>query len=81
MQSPCVHHVSLRAERIVYNVSQARDAQPDRINVFYHEAPVGRWPRHTLRAEAVTYATRGGRGVRTEAAAFATLARLSTRTT
>jgi hypothetical protein len=58
----------------VYNVSQAFDAQPDRINVFYHEASGDRRPRNTLRAEAATYATRGGRGVRAEAAAYAKLA-------
>ena len=68
----------LRAERIVYNVSQACDAQPGRINVFYHEASGDRRPRLTLRAEAATYATRGGRGVRAEAA---TLARSLTRIT
>jgi hypothetical protein len=39
VQSPCAHHVSLRAERIMHNVSQACDVQPDRTNVFfYHEA-------------------------------------------
>jgi hypothetical protein len=48
----------LRAERIVRNVSQARDAQPDRINAFYHEASGDRRPRRTLRAEAAAYATR-----------------------
>ena len=50
-----------RAERKVHNVSQACDAQPDRIN-----ASGDRRPRRTLRAEA---------------AAYAMLARLSTRIT
>jgi hypothetical protein len=34
----CVGHVSPRAERIERNLSQACDAQPDRINVINHEA-------------------------------------------
>ena len=46
------HHVSERAERIVHNASQACDEQPDRKNVFYHEASGDRELRHTLRAEA-----------------------------
>jgi hypothetical protein len=58
MQSPCAHHVSPRAERIVHNVSQACDAQPDRTNVFLTRS-IGRQ----------------------KAAAYATLARLSTRIT
>jgi hypothetical protein len=65
----------------MYNVSQARDAQPDRINAFYHETSGDRRPRRTLRAEAAAYATRGGHGVRAEAAAYLTLERLSTRIT
>ena len=57
----CAVHVSPRAERIVHNVSQAFDAQPDRINT----SGDGR-PRRTLRAKA---------------AAYAMLARMSTRIT
>ena len=47
----CANHVSPRVERKVHNVSQARDAQPDRINTSGD-----RRPRRTLRAEAATYA-------------------------
>jgi hypothetical protein len=50
--------VSQLAERIVHNVSQARDAQPDRINVFYHKASGDRRLRRTLRAKAAAYARR-----------------------
>jgi hypothetical protein len=57
MQSPCPHHLSLRAERLAHNASQACDAQPGRINVFYHEAPGDRRPRRTIRAEVAAYAT------------------------
>jgi hypothetical protein len=58
------HHVSLRAERIVHNVSQACDAQPDGINFFYHGASGDSRPRHTLSAEAA-------RTLRAEATAYA----------
>jgi hypothetical protein len=51
-------YVSQRAERIVRNVSQACDAQPDRINVFYHEASGDRRLRRTLRAEAAAHVRR-----------------------
>jgi hypothetical protein len=56
VQSPCAHHVSLRAKRIVHNVSQACDAQPDRISVFL--------PWRLGRQEAAAYATRGDRDAR-----------------
>jgi hypothetical protein len=48
---------------------------------FYQEASGDRRPRHALRAEVAAYASHGGRGVRAEAAAFASLTRSSTRTT
>jgi hypothetical protein len=68
------HHVSQRTERIVHNASQACDAQPDR-KIFL--------PRFLGQQEASAYATRGSRGVHAEveAAAYATLARKSTRIT
>ena len=46
-----LNHVSPRAERQVYNVSKACDAQPDRINTSGD-----RRPRRTLLAEAAAYA-------------------------
>jgi hypothetical protein len=42
----------------VHNVSQACDAQPDQINVFYDETSGDRGLRRTLRAEAAAYARR-----------------------
>jgi hypothetical protein len=42
----------------VRNVSQARNLQPGRINVYYHEAPGDMKLRRTLRAEAAAYARR-----------------------
>jgi len=42
----------------VHNVSRARNAQPGRINVFYHEASGDRRLKRTLRAEAAAYARR-----------------------
>jgi hypothetical protein len=50
--------VSPRAERIVHNVSQARDAQPGCINIFYHEASSDRRPRRTLRSHDCQRASR-----------------------
>ena len=40
--------MSSRAERIVHNASQARDAQPGRINILNHEASGERRPRRKL---------------------------------
>jgi hypothetical protein len=46
----CADHVIPRAERMVHNVSQACDAQPDRISIFNHGASGERRPRRTLRS-------------------------------
>jgi hypothetical protein len=54
----CAHHVSPRSERIVHNVSQACDALPGRIDVFYHEASYGRSPRRTQRSHGCQRASR-----------------------
>ena len=57
------------------------------LKVFYHDASGDKktskrfLTRSLGRQEASAYATRGGRGVRAEAAAYASLARLSTRIT
>jgi hypothetical protein len=54
----CADHVSPRAEQKVHNVSQARDAQPDRMGTSGD-----RRPRRTLRADA--FVPRGVRYART----------------